>query len=983
MRTHIPSVLPKRSHAMRLGLCLWMSLLLAVLLLATLSTAFAFDEENGLPFYDPLDSRFSISTDNSDTVSSLHFDLVGALAVAAGFSAEDAATIQIYSQLTDKSVLPAQAPQYQFDANPANYPAAPDLSTVTPDQHCPSPSTTAPQVMMGAAGDLMECPGCFTSRLGPYAVFFHFPRTHDLAQIEDWAYNRTPQLHGSIIYGYSSTVSTFSVLPPEVYTATNIANVYKATACFVERPVQAIDTGSVKAGSLEAFGVYLHALGDAWSHQECIDLTVKQRGYLFAAHVYDPQDAELTAACGWLSHSEEFGNPAVHPESQRTYTATLEIYEAIVAYGAASGRTHYKPIGLTDFNAYLDSHLQTFAQMPTSLPRTRRVLAAEIKNWAKAVQTADPRYWRNTITVCASGCDHATVNSALGAATAGQSVAVWPGTYTETVTLKAGVKLYGVPLLTILNGNGSGPVVTASGSAILSDTVLSGFVVSGGMAANGAGILVDGGAAPTLTGLVVRSNKASDNGGGLYVTGNSAPRLLLSTFYSNTARSGAGIFIDGAPAWIEGVAFQLNAATTDGGAVTLQNSSATVRNSSFVANVAGAAGGAIFVNGGNPTVESNLIAGFNSAVESGGGIAVDGGGAQIQHNQIISNTAGIRGGGVALRNGATPTVHNNLVINNRAGVSGAGINIRSAAGTLRNNTISHNSGLGSDGGDGIFLSQELGGTATTPTILNNIIAFNQYGVRAQDVGQFKPSPTVHHNDLWSNSGGNLIGANVAGQAADNLNADPLFVVGMVGNFYLSHSAAGQGADSPAMNAGAGTAASLGLQTRTTRTDNVTDADAVDLGFHACAVPTLTQLISHLSGGEMTYAEGLTITVKMPAEALRGSILLSIGVAEGHPAPARSTLMGSGFSITAHTLDGQPVTEFQQPFTLTISTARVDHQDFHNTKLVFWNETAGRWQEVPSRYDEVNGKLIATLDHLTDFAVVQSTSYPIYLPSIVR
>ncbi|MCH8130678.1 MAG: right-handed parallel beta-helix repeat-containing protein, partial [Acidobacteria bacterium] len=61
----------------------------------------------------------------------------------------------------------------------------------------------------------------------------------------------------------------------------------------------------------------------------------------------------------------------------------------------------------------------------------------------------------------------------------------------------------------------------------------------------------------------------------------------------------------------------------------------------------------------------------------------------------------------------------------------------------------------------------------------------------------------------------------------NISSDPLFVSG----YYLSHLAAGQGSDSPAIDAGSDTAANLGLDTRTTRTDSVTDTGTVDLGYH--------------------------------------------------------------------------------------------------------------------------------------------------------
>jgi hypothetical protein len=51
------------------------------------------------------------------------------------------------------------------------------------------------------------------------------------------------------------------------------------------------------------------------------------------------------------------------------------------------------------------------------------------------------------------------------------------------------------------------------------------------------------------------------------------------------------------------------------------------------------------------------------------------------------------------------------------------------------------------------------------------------------------------------------------------------------DYYLSHIAAGQIADSPAIDAGTGTASALGLDARTTRTDRVGDTGTVDIGYH--------------------------------------------------------------------------------------------------------------------------------------------------------
>jgi hypothetical protein len=65
----------------------------------------------------------------------------------------------------------------------------------------------------------------------------------------------------------------------------------------------------------------------------------------------------------------------------------------------------------------------------------------------------------------------------------------------------------------------------------------------------------------------------------------------------------------------------------------------------------------------------------------------------------------------------------------------------------------------------------------------------------------------------------------------NLVADPLFVEGPLGSFYLSQKEAGQEATSPAVDAGNGPVGDTALADRTTRTDGVTDTGVVDLGYH--------------------------------------------------------------------------------------------------------------------------------------------------------
>jgi len=65
----------------------------------------------------------------------------------------------------------------------------------------------------------------------------------------------------------------------------------------------------------------------------------------------------------------------------------------------------------------------------------------------------------------------------------------------------------------------------------------------------------------------------------------------------------------------------------------------------------------------------------------------------------------------------------------------------------------------------------------------------------------------------------------------NISTDPLFVSGPLHSYYLSQTAAGQGADSPCVDTG-DPAMLTGLDRQTTRTDSLRDTGTIDMGYHA-------------------------------------------------------------------------------------------------------------------------------------------------------
>lgn len=404
------------------------------------------------------------------------------------------------------------------------------------------------------------------------------------------------------------------------------------------------------------------------------------------------------------------------------------------------------------------------------------------------------------VTILVPG-DYPTIQEGLNAAQTGDTVLVAPGTYVENIVWPS---LDGIVLIseegadtTIIDGNGSGRVITFPNFAFTQTTTIFGFTIQNGKLGTnvyGAGLYING--SPYIFENIIQRNIASDTsstsriyGGGIYCNGAGTPLILANVIRGNVVQSsirnyGGGIYVD-----------------DDNSAVIIGN---TIESDSAIGGY------------------YNYGAGIYCAIGSS---------PDIRHNIIKDNVAyqGDRGHGVGIyvADDSYPYILSNLIYNNTAQSGlwnyGAGMLLNSGA-TVFNNTIAENKCTGGNWryGGGIFLYD------STQTIGNNIVVNNTAGSGGGIYASTNGHATLLNNDVWNNTGGNYSGI---APGANDISLDPLFVTGPLGNFYLSQIAAGQGQDSPCVDYGFASAESLELNTYTTRTDTIPDSGMVDLGYH--------------------------------------------------------------------------------------------------------------------------------------------------------
>ena len=484
-----------------------------------------------------------------------------------------------------------------------------------------------------------------------------------------------------------------------------------------------------------------------------------------------------------------------------------------------------------------------------------------------------------------SGASWATamrnITNAMNAASAGDQIWVASGVYTQLVTMKAGVALYGgfngaetslvqrnfLTNLCWIHGNWKGSVVTVPTGAG-PDTRIDGMAITGGAFTTsfGGGVACSG-AGPVIANNFIFGNTADGSiGGGIYlnfyknVPPVAQPIVTNNVIYQNTALGSIG----------------------EAAGICVRNSSPLIAWNKVLFNVAGDKGGGIACFGNSqPTIANNIIEQNASSADSiglGGGIlatADDYDGQPVYFavsspiviNNVIAANGADSGGGLALVD--TPPA---------AGAGGA---------LVVNNTIVANSG------SGVFFAN------ASPTNFNNVIAFNSAGLERSDASTI----TFENNDVYGNSvlaqNMDFVGITSSVGINNNISADPAVANFRIGDLRLQPA-------SPCVNAGSTASVVPGWPDRSGN-PRVTGA-AVDIGAYESTGASISSptTIVHVSPAGNDTNDGLTwatakrtvqggISAAAPGVILGGEVWVAQGIYTQHVTVPAFTYLYGGFA----------------------------------------------------------------------------------------
>lgn len=358
----------------------------------------------------------------------------------------------------------------------------------------------------------------------------------------------------------------------------------------------------------------------------------------------------------------------------------------------------------------------------TARPLARLFVTALLATGLSALLLAPLRVavHAQSYTVCPSGCPYDSIQDAIDASPPGTTVTISPGTFRESILIRAGVSLVGSGAgATIIQGNGTDAVIKVWGASIRPDTSIENLAVTGGGGRFGAGILVHNAAGITVRSVSIYGNTATEHGGGLAVIENGELMLIDAVVRDNRAPGGSAMFMTNGRATISDSTFSANLASGQahsgalyvtwnselvvensvisgstanlGAGLRLSNgSTATITGGRFEGNVATANGGAISTNS-NATLTLDGVTFSGNRANLGGAVSAEGTVLVVRNCRFERNQAATLGGAVRVASGGSAVVDSSRFVGNAATtMQGGAVYFSATAGEIRYSSFEGN-----------------------------------------------------------------------------------------------------------------------------------------------------------------------------------------------------------------------------------------------------------------------------------------------------
>jgi hypothetical protein len=301
--------------------------------------------------------------------------------------------------------------------------------------------------------------------------------------------------------------------------------------------------------------------------------------------------------------------------------------------------------------------------------------------------------------------NYPSIQLALNAAQAGDTVSVQPGTYYENIIWPGtnGIKLIGAgdSSSTVIDGSSLSSVILINPQNTIIDsmTIIDNIILrNGGNAYYGGGLTLLGASPKVLNTQVLSCS--GQRAGGIYMSDSNPIVKHINIENCQSDNDGGGISIFDSNLEIRYFTISHNESPYDGGGIYVQDSRVTISDGIIFDNNA-TQGGGVFIRGiwdnTNSAEFSKISLVNNSAIQGGGMMAMSFNDLSFAESNAIGNTDTNRGGGIFIMGGNNSEIISTNMLNNHSDQGGSGLHI-----TIGNGTHSISSSNIGGNGDGIF-----------------------------------------------------------------------------------------------------------------------------------------------------------------------------------------------------------------------------------------------------------------------------------------